>query len=89
MHDCPHCNRPGITTFRRLTLGPAIPATCSQCGGKIGVSYQKSFWALLPFLAGLFVGKSIRTTWLAIAFAVLGAAVMLVLWFKLVPLEKR
>ena len=89
MHDCPHCHKPGITTLRRLTLGPALPATCRQCGGKVGVSYRQSALAASPFFASLLVAMSIESIWLALLLLIVGSTVMFVLWFRLVPLERR
>ena len=48
MLRCPHCDGPGISTARKLYLGPAIPATCRTCGRKIGVPYGRSLLAMLP-----------------------------------------
>lgn len=40
MYACPHCKNPGISMLRRAFLGPAMPATCSVCGAKVGVAFK-------------------------------------------------
>ena len=52
MHTCPHCGGPGITTARKLILGPATRATCRACGRRVGVPGY-AMLAVLPFLAGI------------------------------------
>lgn len=89
MYNCPHCDKLGITALRRYFLGPAVPATCRQCGKKVGVSYRKAFLALSPFALSLLAAHFIRPIGLAIAIAIVGAVVMFALWIPLVPLEKR
>lgn len=89
MYNCPHCDKPGISILRRYSLGPSVPATCRQCGKKVGVSYKKSFWALAPFGLSLLVAQIVRPVWLAVAIAAVGAIIMFALWIPLVPLEKR
>jgi len=45
-YACPHCNDDGISIIRKIFLGPVLPATCSKCGGKVGVP-SKPFYALM------------------------------------------
>lgn len=86
MHSCPHCGRPGITPMGKLSLGPAVPATCRSCGRKIGVPWS-GMLTMLPFFAGAHAAMFVRTP-LAVAAAVAGVFAMFLLW-RYVPLEKR
>ncbi len=88
-HICPHCGKPGISGFRRVCLGPALPATCSQCGEKIGVSYW-SMLTVLPLLAGIITPPLVTNSVSAGAIiGSLGTTVTFTLWAGLVPLVKR
>jgi predicted RNA-binding Zn-ribbon protein involved in translation (DUF1610 family) len=86
MHACPHCGGPGITTFRRYSLGPAVPATCQSCGRKIGVPWT-SLLAMLPFFVGMQAARLLPGV-LSLVLPIVGMIAMLVLW-RYVPLEKR
>jgi hypothetical protein len=86
---CPHCNKPGISALRRACLGPAIPATCTACGAKIGVPRGKSAMALLPFLLAILVASFMPSLTLAVLVWLVGAAAMFVLSFTIVPLVKK
>ncbi len=55
MYKCLHCGKPGISTIRKLFLGPAVPATCKNCGKKVGVTYRSISLGLLPFLVPVLV----------------------------------
>ena len=87
MHACPHCGGPGISTLRRWSLGPALPATCQSCGRKIGVPWGRSMLTLVPFLLGIGVLMWFRTP-LSAAAPVLGMIAGFLLW-RDVPLVKR
>lgn len=52
MFECPHCHKTGISLWGKLSLGPAIPTTCSQCGKKVGVPYY-SLLAAVPFVISI------------------------------------
>ncbi len=89
MYPCPHCNQPGLSVLRRAFLGPAIPATCTSCGQKIGVPWTRSLIAVVPFVLGM-LGADLATSVAVSALSVLvGGAVMFALFFMFVPLEKR
>jgi hypothetical protein len=53
LYDCPHCGKPTISAWRKATLGPALPTTCSACDENVGVPWGKSSVAMLPFFAAL------------------------------------
>lgn len=55
MYICPHCNKPGITLFRKLSLGPVLPATCKSCHKKVGGPYLSSLLAFTPFIITIIV----------------------------------
>jgi hypothetical protein len=86
MHSCPHCGGPGITQTRKLSLGPAVPATCRSCGRKIGVPWS-GMLTMVPCFAGAQAAMFFRTP-LAVAAAVAGVLAMFLLW-RYVPLVKR
>jgi hypothetical protein len=89
MYNCPHCQQPGISVLRRSFLGPAIPATCVQCGRKIGVPYGKSVVAALPFLAAIVISVFVATLLVQVTLCLVGAATMVALFLNWVPLIKR
>lgn len=86
MHACPHCGGPGITTFRRYSLGPAVPATCHTCGRKIGVPWT-SMLAMLPLFLGMIAAAFLPGALVLVA-PVVGIIAMFLLW-RYVPLETR
>ena len=89
MYACPHCNKPGVSALRRALLGPAIPATCTVCGRKVGVSAVRSLVAVAPFMVAVTVARFAPTPALSIAAWVVGALAMFALFFTFVPLIKR
>jgi hypothetical protein len=89
VYACPHCNKPGISMLRRAFLGPAIPATCNVCGGKVGVPYGRSFVAVAPFMAAILFGVFAPNPALLVLALVVGAVAMFALFFKFVPLVKK
>jgi endogenous inhibitor of DNA gyrase (YacG/DUF329 family) len=48
--ECPHCGRPAVSGLRKLLLGPATRATCSECGKRVSVSYLSVLW-IFPLCA--------------------------------------
>lgn len=89
MYTCPHCNKSGISTLRRAFLGPAVPATCNVCGGKIGVPYGKSIVVVAPFIAAILFGVIAPNLAVHVLALVVGAIAMFALFFMFVPLVKR
>jgi hypothetical protein len=39
MMRCPHCERPGISPFRKAILSPGMPAVCNTCGKPSSITY--------------------------------------------------
>ena len=91
MLQCPHCDGPGISTIRKLYLGPAIPATCRTCGRKIGVPYVRSFLAVLPLVIPTFALVALPGLPMPIRVlcVVIGVAGVFYVSLKYVPLVKR
>lgn len=83
MHACPHCGGPGITTFRKYLLGPALPAPCRSCGRKIAVP-PASLLTLVPLLLGVLASRSVPCAWVPHTLAAAAASMLLSWWF--VPL---
>lgn len=86
MHPCPHCGGPGISSSRKLSLGPAVPATCRSCGRKIGVPWG-GMVTMIPFFIGMAAAAYFQTP-LAIALPAAGMIAMFFLW-RYVPLVRR
>ena len=89
MHECPICHNPGIPTWRKLCLGPAVPTKCRQCGRKGGVSYS-SLFALVPLIISILISYYIflftkSFLWIILVLIV-GNSIMFILYWKCVPL---
>lgn len=41
---CPHCGDYGITAWRVMWLGPALPTRCRDCGGRVAISTRMLWW---------------------------------------------
>ncbi len=83
--ECPHCHQLTIPIWRKQTLGPAMSATCSNCGGKVGVPYS-AMWTVIPFLAAIFMASQVDSVLIAGALLVAGAAAMSWLYHRYIPL---
>jgi hypothetical protein len=89
MYICPHCQQPGISALRRAYLGPAVPATCTACGGKIGIPWGKSMIAYLPMALSFFGANFLYNTTLMVLVLLAGTAATFFLHHFYVPLEAR
>ena len=85
--DCPHCGRPAISAWRRMWLGPAVPAKCQACGKKVWVSYR-SMVAIIPFVAAIVAAAFIGPWELKLALWFGGYIVMTYIHLRF-PLEPR
>ena len=85
---CPHCGKPGITVMRKMSLGPAVPATCKSCGKKVGVPYI-AMLAVIPFFAAIFGSALVEPFSLKAAICVGGVVAMTIIHMRWVPLEPR
>jgi len=86
---CPHCERHGITLLRKLFLGPAVPATCKECGRKIGVPYVYSLLAFIPGVVAIFGLGFVDPFAIKAAILVGGVVVVSLLQVYWVPLARR
>jgi hypothetical protein len=86
--ECPHCGKPGISVFRKLCLGPAMPATCKVCGKKVGVPYS-SMLVVAPFIVAIVATAAVEPLALKAALWIVGFVVMAVIYMRWVPLEPR
>jgi hypothetical protein len=95
MHRCPHCGEPGLSRIRKAFLGPAVPATCRRCGGKIGVGYVVTFAMVLPWMAALYVlwipelWPVAIPLWQRIVVSAVWLVALPVVWDRFVPLQAR
>ena len=85
---CPHCQEPGISFWRKMCLGPAVPAICKLCNNKVGVPY-KSMIAVVPFLLSIFLCAFSKNVVIMGLTILIGFLVMSFIHMKLIPLEKR
>jgi hypothetical protein len=86
--NCPHCGKPGISVLRKMCLGPALPATCKECGQKVGVPYS-SMLAVIPLIAVMLVSALTEPFAFEAALWVGGFLVMSIIHVRWVPLEPR
>jgi hypothetical protein len=71
-----------------MCLGPAVPATCKQCGEKVGVPYW-SMWTVLPFVVAIFFASLAGSLVIKIVLWLVGFLIMLFCHLRFVPLIKR
>jgi len=90
MFECPICHNPGIPTWRKFFLGPAVHTKCRQCGRKVGVPYSSMF-AVLPFIISILISLYIflyteySFLWIILV-NIMGISIMFILHWKWVPL---
>lgn len=89
MHICPHCNQPGIAYLRKIVIGPAMPAVCKNCGGKVINSTGQANFAVVPFAAGLAGLKYLENPVIAWSLMLLGLFVTVVITTRWVKLVKK
>ncbi len=87
--ECPHCGKRGISPVRKMWLGPALPATCTACGKKVGVPYVAALLAFLPFFVAIGVAAFTEPFALKACLWVGGFVVMSAIYLLWVPLEPR
>ncbi len=89
-HPCPHCGANSISGLRKMCLGPVTATMCSECKGKVGVPYGKSFLAMIPFIAVACLAPFVRDngTW-SFYLGLFGGMFSMILWGSIVPLVKR
>jgi hypothetical protein len=97
-YPCPHCGDLTITFWRRLWLGPAFPARCPGCGGRVGVPWSRAWLGFLSAFAGALIPQILlgfrRELSIATRMLIVGAligifALLMSVWWRKVPLEKR
>ena len=86
MYKCPHCGKPGISVWRKLCLGPLIPAICKQCGNEVGVPYSAIFFIFPFIIATVLAVIYIDSITLKIAILAVVAIIESVIYLKYVPL---
>ena len=90
--ECPHCNEPSFTAWRKQTLGPARKIKCSACGARVSVSTLHSIPAILmataiPIGVGL---AGLKYGWLSAAAVLVIFSVILISYYHFfVPLVVR
>ena len=87
MRTCPHCEKPGIRSF---LVGPGLPATCRECGGKAAPAWGESLAASSPVFLAIAVGAVLRMSLSYTTLTILaGGFVGVVLDWLFVPLQRR
>jgi DNA-directed RNA polymerase subunit RPC12/RpoP len=86
--DCPHCGKRAITVVRKAFLGPGWPATCRECGKKVGVPYSTT--KLVPIVSALtIIGLLAVRSFASFVVVLAGGAALFffvqILWVPLVP----
>jgi len=88
MFRCPYCENKGISSLRKLILGPGSTATCVSCGEPCGVGYLSWLIAILPgsilMIAAMFVDSETAEWSLNIA----GLILMIILPFLFTSLHR-
>ena len=89
IHICPYCNNPGISSFRKLFVGPPRgTATCKRCGKKVGVPNYAAITyipiVLLVFFS-LFDYMSIIFSWILFIFTTIIINIIYIKWIPLIP----
>lgn len=74
--------------MRKLSLGPAVPATCKACGKKVGVPHWAMFLTV-PLIPAILFFPELESFWLGASLVVIGLAVSGAAHLYWVPLEKR
>lgn len=85
---CPHCGKPGISVFRKMCLGPAVPTKCSVCSERVGVSYF-SILAIVPFLLAVLGAALVEPPALKVLLWFSGFVVTTFIYTRCVPLQPR
>ena len=86
MYKCPHCGKPGISVWKKLTIGMYNPAICKECGNEVSVPYISAL--ILAGFIGAFIAvlSFVDSIILKIAISVVMASLSLFLYLKYVPL---
>ncbi len=84
MYACPHCGKPGISFWRKMFLGPAIPAKCRACGKLVGVPWS-SMILLIPVFALAILAGYAPSFWLK-SFLILCSFVVAIAWSLWTPM---
>lgn len=89
--DCPHCHRPAMSAWRKLSLGAARSIPCASCGQPVSVAFWPAMGAMLPSLLMLAAAWGLgRANPMALAVAaLLGAVPYALLHLYAVPLVER
>ncbi len=81
MNICPHCDKPGVSTWDARWSSRAYPATCSLCGG---ISHElPSMSGGILVLTGLILVASVLTAAVTDSWLVAGFGCLLALGYNL------
>jgi hypothetical protein len=48
--NCPHCNKPGISVWDKLFMGPVLSANCRICNRSVSVEMKKAMLVMVPII---------------------------------------
>lgn len=87
MLQCPICDQPGISTWKKIFIGPGRTIVCSNCGNKVSIPYSSLLYAL-PAFAALAYFASVGEDGIIIAASLFVAAFIfnIIAQIKFVPL---
>jgi hypothetical protein len=89
MFQCPHCEKPGISTVRKSILSPGMLATCHSCGGASTLRYASWLTGMVPgsllMVAAMFVDSE-AIEW---SLNIIGVILMILVPMLFAPLHKE
>ena len=86
MFKCPHCGKPGISVWRKLTIGMYNSAICKECGNEVSVSYTSMIILAIFTIGFITVLSFVDSIILKIVISVVMVSLSLFLYLKYVPL---
>lgn len=86
--QCPRCDKPAMSAWRKMSMGPAMPVKCAACGKRVGVPWS-SMLTMTPFIAALLGAAFIEPLAGKVLVFITGFAVMSVIHVRWVPLVPR
>lgn len=93
MYTCPHCGKAGISLYKKLTAGTAIPAICTNCKETSCLSWSVSLATTLlcqlAVIAGIILALMFSNLWLFLLtiIALLISEVVIIHFGSLTPLS--
>ena len=88
--NCPHCNKPGVSTWSKAMAGTALAAKCRICGKPSSIS-GRILWVVGALFHFIFIGASIASfyywNWLPLIAALVVYVLFHIFLVKYAPLK--